>query len=87
MREANRSPGGTVGRDDLTEMLDVLGLANLLDAEVREPPPEARALLREREHAREARDFARADAIRDELKTLGWEVRDGPGGPELIPSG
>jgi cysteinyl-tRNA synthetase len=87
VREANRSPGGTVGRDDLTEMLDVLGLANLLDAEVREPPPEARALLREREHAREARDFARADAIRDELKTLGWEVRDGPGGPELIPSG
>jgi cysteinyl-tRNA synthetase len=86
VREANRSPGGTVGRDDLTEMLDVLGLANLLDAEVSEPPPQAGALLREREHAREARDFARADAIRDELKTLGWEVRDGPGGPELIPS-
>jgi cysteinyl-tRNA synthetase len=86
VREANRSPGGTVGCDDLTEMLDVLGLANLLDAEVSEPPPQAGALLREREHAREARDFARADAIRDELKTLGWEVRDGPGGPELIPS-
>jgi cysteinyl-tRNA synthetase len=87
VREANRSSAGTVGRDDLTEMLDVLGLANLLDAEMREPPPEAQALLREREQAREARDFARADAIRDELKALGWEVRDGPAGPELIPCG
>ena len=87
VREANRSPAATVGRDDLTEMLDLLGLANLLDPEVREPAPEARALLREREQAREARDFARADAIRDKLKTLGWEVRDGPAGPELIASG
>jgi cysteinyl-tRNA synthetase len=86
VREANRSPGTTVGRADLTEMLDVLALANLLDAEVREPPPVAETLLREREHAREARDFASADAIRDELKALGWEVRDGPEGPELIPS-
>jgi cysteinyl-tRNA synthetase len=87
VRKANRSPAGTVGREDLAEMLDVLGLANLLDAELREPSPEATALLRERQHAREAGDFARADAIRDELKTLGWVVRDGPDGPELIPSG
>ncbi|MGI9184936.1 MAG: cysteine--tRNA ligase [Solirubrobacteraceae bacterium] len=87
VRKANGSPAGTVGRDDLAAMLDVLGLANLLDPGLREAPPEAQALLRQREQAREARDFARADALRAELETLGWEVRDGPDGPELISSG
>ena len=42
-------------------------------------------LLHERTAARDARDFARADALRDELRALGWEVRDGPDGPELLP--
>ena len=32
------------------------------------------------------RDFARADRLRDELRELGWEVRDGPDGPELLPA-
>ena len=86
-REANRSPAGTVGRADLAAMLDALALANLLEPDRREPPPEALALLPEREDARRVRDFARADAIRDELRVLGWEVRDGPDGPELIPAG
>jgi cysteinyl-tRNA synthetase len=38
------------------------------------------ALIAERELARKARDFARADAIRGELKALGVEVLDGPQG-------
>jgi cysteinyl-tRNA synthetase len=87
VREANRLPAGTVGRADLEEMLDVLGLANLLDPERREPPPEAVGLCREREQARGNRDFARADALRDELRAMGWEVRDAPDGPALIPGG
>ena len=41
---------------------------------------EAERLLEEREAARAARDFERADAIRDELAALGWEVRDTPEG-------
>ncbi len=40
------------------------------------------ALLAEREAARKARDFARADAIRDELTALGIEVMDTPEGPK-----
>jgi len=24
--------------------------------------------------------------VRDQLRELGWEVRDGPDGPELIPA-
>lgn len=39
------------------------------------------ALLAERQEARAARDFARSDAVRDELGSLGVEVRDTPEGP------
>jgi cysteinyl-tRNA synthetase len=48
-------------------------------------PAEAQALLLERESARAARDWALADTIRDRLRELGWEVRDGADGPELRP--
>ena len=30
-----------------------------------------------------ARDFARADALRDEILANGFELRDGPDGPEV----
>jgi cysteinyl-tRNA synthetase len=84
VREANRSTG-PVGRDDLASMLDVLGLANLLEARAAEIPAPARELLARREAARRERDFTLADAIREQLAEQGWEVRDGPGGPELQP--
>ena len=84
VREANRSGPGA-GADDLREMLDVLGLANLLDGDgTGEVPEEIRALAAAREAARRARDFAEADRLRDELRGRGWEVRDGPDGPELV---
>jgi cysteinyl-tRNA synthetase len=85
VREANRR-SEPVGSDDLREMLDVLALANLLDPD-QGPKPDARALelLAKREEARAARDFATADRLRDKLRALGWEVRDGPSGPELLP--
>ena len=35
----------------------------------------------EREEARAAKDFARADEIRDRLAEMGWEVRDSAEGP------
>jgi cysteinyl-tRNA synthetase len=37
-------------------------------------------LVKERDQARAARDFARADAIRDELATMGIAIEDGPQG-------
>jgi cysteinyl-tRNA synthetase len=42
--------------------------------------PELAALLDERSAARRARDFARADSLRDELRANGVEVIDEPGG-------
>ena len=59
-----------------SEMLPLLGLESLAEARTSRPIPRPSALLAEREGAREARDFERADRIRDELAALGWEVRD-----------
>ena len=59
----------------------MLGLENLLDDDSGGgPDAEAQRLLEEREQARAERDFARADALRDELAARGWEVRDTPEG-------
>ena len=46
----------------------------------------ARPAARARRRPRGA-DCAEADRLRDELRALGWEVRDGPDGPELVAAG
>lgn len=38
--------------------------------------PEIQALIDERESARAARDYQKADALRDQLKQLGYEIKD-----------
>ena len=43
-------------------------------------PGDVEALVATRSAARERRDFPAADAARDELAALGWEVVDGPDG-------
>jgi cysteinyl-tRNA synthetase len=50
-----------------------------------EAPPEARALAAERDAAREARNWAAADALRAKLEDMGWQVEDGAGGTRLRP--
>ncbi len=58
----------------------VLGVGLRSELEV---PPEMISLLEAREAARKAKDFARADAIRAELKAKGWIIEDTPKGPRL----
>jgi cysteinyl-tRNA synthetase len=48
-------------------------------------PEEIQHLVAERERARRDRDFARADALRDELAGLGYDLRDSASGTEAIP--
>jgi cysteinyl-tRNA synthetase len=48
-------------------------------------PDEIMRLVEERQAARKARDFARSDALRDEIAALGWEVGDTPQGPTIKP--
>jgi cysteinyl-tRNA synthetase len=40
-------------------------------------------LVAARDEARLARDFARADALRDELTARGWTVEDTPSGTAI----
>jgi cysteinyl-tRNA synthetase len=74
----------SAGDGDLREMLGVLGLESLLAPDA-DAPDEIRSLAEQRERARAARDFAAADELRDRIASLGWEVRDGAGGFELLP--
>jgi cysteinyl-tRNA synthetase len=83
--EANRriDAGEKIGPGPLAQMLWVLGLENLLEADEK-PDDEALRLLDERENARKSKDFATADARRDELGERGWIVRDTADGPQLV---
>ncbi len=58
----------------------VLGFAAIAQAEI---PAELISLLEERNAARQAKDFKRSDAIRDELKSKGWVIEDTPKGARL----
>ncbi len=58
----------------------VLGVGKPAEVEV---PAELTALLEQRQAARKAKDFKRADAIREELKQRGWVIDDTPKGARL----
>ena len=62
------------------ELTAMLGLPARPSDEV---DPASAALAVERDGARAARDWARADALRAELEERGWSVRDGPEGTRL----
>ncbi len=55
----------------------VLGVGVPKEVEV---PAEILALVEARQAARKARDFKRADALRDEVKAKGWVIEDTPKG-------
>ena len=50
----------------------------------REVGDEVLALVRQRDEARSAHNWKRSDELRDQLKALGFEVRDTPQGTELV---
>jgi cysteinyl-tRNA synthetase len=67
----------------LRRALDVFGLASLAESE--DAPGEIRELAEERQRARAAGDFARADELRESVEASGWVVRDAAGGFQLFP--
>jgi cysteinyl-tRNA synthetase len=83
MVNARVDEGERVGPGRAGEMLYALGLEGLMGAE-EQAPEELQRLAAEREDARAARDFERADRIRDELAESGWEIRDTPEGARLV---
>ena len=64
--------------DDFTRVLGILQ-----HQKTDEFPAEALALLEERAVVRKAKDWARADAIRDELKAMGFAIEDSKDGAKL----
>lgn len=50
---------------------------------LQEPPREIIELLEARKTARQAKDWERADLIREQIAALGWEVRDTPEGMQI----
>jgi hypothetical protein len=61
--------------------------AEAIDTDERPQASEAvQALVAERTRARSEGDFARADELRGEISAAGWDIRDTPDGPELVPT-
>ena len=68
--------------ETLMEFANVLGILQVeMDVPV---DPEIQALVDERQAARKAKDFARADEIRDILKEKGVTLKDTPQGVQII---
>ncbi|WP_217921700.1 cysteine--tRNA ligase [Miltoncostaea oceani] len=94
VRGTNRAvAAGTAGaaqlreaRRELIELLDVLGIAGIDPGPADAVPDEVMALAHERQEARTARDFARADALRDRVRALGFEITDTADGPRVEPA-
>ena len=90
VNDVDRSPDVPRGekRALLVSWDHVLGLD--LEREAREgwePSDEVSALVTERDAAREAKDYARSDALRDELQSMGLEVMDTAEGTRVRPRG
>jgi cysteinyl-tRNA synthetase len=66
----------------LVQMGRALGLFERLP-DVSGPPPDVERLVLDRTAARAARDWKRADALRDEIHHAGWTVEDTPSGPRV----
>ncbi len=46
-------------------------------------PAEVKKTLAEREAARAAKDFTLSDELRKQIESMGWDIKDTPGGPQL----
>ncbi|HSS33460.1 MAG TPA: cysteine--tRNA ligase [Solirubrobacterales bacterium] len=85
--DANRGEmSGEAAVPVLAEMLGLIGLSSLTQPDQgAEADSAAQELMLRREEARGAKDFAKADQLRDQLAELGWTVRDSAEGPRLVP--
>ena len=77
---ADAGDAGGAARLGCTVALLCGALGLRLHSEVGEVDEGTRRLVDERDAARRERDFARADALRDQLVAAGWTVEDGPEG-------
>ncbi len=92
VRDLNKAmDSGAMAGAAATATLELLGAFDtvlaVMDLDREEQVPAAvLELVEQRQQARKDRDFARADAIRDELAADGWVVEDTPAGPRVKPA-
>jgi len=90
LREAVKLEGAAAAEAmaGFNRMLKALGLVlpEVADDAAGEIPAEIRDLAERRWAARQAMDWAASDAMRDELASLGWTVKDGKDGYSLNPA-
>ncbi len=91
VREANtlldaddRAAAGSAAAS-VVEIAGALGLE--LHGDSAAVPPEIQSLAEERRVARESKDFAKADELRDRMAEAGWTVEDSADGPVILPIG
>ena len=66
--------------DFMKEIDSVLGIINFKEEKI---PKEIKELAEEREKARKAKDFSKADKIRNEIKKRGYLIEDSKGGTKI----
>jgi cysteinyl-tRNA synthetase len=62
---------------------DVLGCFGPEPKAASDAPPELQALLEQRKAAKQKKDWALADRLRDQIAAAGWKIVDGPTGARL----
>ena len=62
----------------------VLGLA-IAEYKITEIPPQVQNLIKERDLARNAKNFAKSDELRAKIEEFGFEVKDTPEGTIVVP--
>jgi cysteinyl-tRNA synthetase len=86
VRDINSAKGQSLGALEYAagvfdELAGVLGL--LYNRKGQEIPADIIELAEKRRQARESRDFASADALRDEISARGYLLEDTPAGPKI----
>ncbi len=92
IREANKLlDSAQLGSQGAKNILDtfrdfdrIFAVFDVDEAILQEAPDEIMNLLDKRQAARNTKDFAMSDKMRDEIKSKGWLVEDTPQGPRLI---
>jgi cysteinyl-tRNA synthetase len=83
VRETNSKSGEGV-RGIFKRMDEVLGVIFFGKSEKSDIPEEVKALLEKRALARANKDWAQSDALRDEIASLGWSVKDSKEGQTCV---
>ena len=87
-RACNTFVDGSYGQDAVRAALglfdEITGVMGIAAAKAEEAvPQQALDLLEQRQQARKEKNWAQADAIRDQLKEMGYAVEDGKAGAKL----